>query len=570
MEKVDFIEQLKALVETEEVLSVSRDVNELKVRFEDYCIEEERLRQVAMLEAQENELPIAEDDGSLKALKDEFYQIYSDFKTKKIAASTSKKLEQEVNLRLRKSLIERMRALISEEENIGVAISKYKEIHEAWKAAGDVERDKRQAIQAEFSNLLESFFFNIKIYRELKEHDLKRNFQIKEELIQKISALLEIDNIKEIEAAIKTLQNEFDETGPVPQDVWESLKETYWETVKAVYTKIKDYYDVKREELRVNIEKKQALLAEVKDFTTNMVVATSAKEWEELTNVLLGFQDRWKKIGFGTKKENEELWTAFRSECDQFFATKKSYFEVIKQEQTKLAEGKRKLVEKVVSLKDSTDWKATTEAIVRLQNEWKKIGNVGQRNEQILWKEFRGACDSFFNSKQKHFEELDQSNTENLIAKKELIEKIKAYVPSDNKSEVLQTLREFAATFNEIGRVPFKEKDTIYNDYKTAIDAHYAKLKLEGAEKDKVMFQAKIDSLKSSPNAERAFDQERRDMQNKIVLLQQEVQQYENNLGFFAKSKNANPMIQEIESKINAAKRKAEELQRKLKMLKHE
>lgn len=570
MEKVDFIEQLKALVETEEVLSVSRDVNELKVRFEDYCIEEERLRQVAMLEAQENELPIAEDDGSLKALKDEFYQIYGDFKTKKIAASTAKKLEQEVNLRLRKSLIERMRALISEEENIGVAISKYKEIHEAWKAAGDVERDKRQAIQAEFSNLLESFFFNIKIYRELKEHDLKRNFQIKEELIQKISALLEIDNIKEIEAAIKTLQNEFDETGPVPQDVWESLKETYWETVKAVYTKIKDYYDVKREELRVNIEKKQALLAEVKDFTTNMVVATSAKEWEELTNVLLGFQDRWKKIGFGTKKENEELWTAFRSECDQFFATKKSYFEVIKQEQAKLAEGKRKLVEKVVSLKESTDWKATTEAIVRLQNEWKKIGNVGQRNEQILWKEFRGACDSFFNSKQKHFEELDQSNTENLIAKKELIEKIKAYVPSDNKSEVLQTLREFAATFNEIGRVPFKEKDTIYNDYKTAIDAHYAKLKLEGAEKDKVMFQAKIDSLKSSPNAERAFDQERRDMQNKIVLLQQEVQQYENNLGFFAKSKNANPMIQEIESKINAAKRKAEELQRKLKMLKHE
>lgn len=570
MEKVDFIEQLKALVETEEVLSVSRDVNELKVRFEDYCIEEERLRQVAMLEAQENELPIAEDDGSLKALKDEFYQIYGDFKTKKIAASTSKKLEQEVNLRLRKSLIERMRALISEEENIGVAISKYKEIHEAWKAAGDVERDKRQAIQAEFSNLLESFFFNIKIYRELKEHDLKRNFQIKEELIQKISALLEIDNIKEIEAAIKTLQNEFDETGPVPQDVWESLKESYWETVKAVYTKIKDYYDVKREELRVNIEKKQALLAEVKDFTTNMVVATSAKEWEELTNVLLGFQDRWKKIGFGTKKENEELWTAFRSECDQFFATKKSYFEVIKQEQAKLAEGKRKLVEKVVSLKDSTDWKATTEAIVRLQNEWKKIGNVGQRNEQILWKEFRGACDYFFNSKQKHFEELDQSNTENLIAKKELIEKIKAYVPSDNKSEILQTLREFAATFNEIGRVPFKEKDTIYNDYKTAIDAHYAKLKLEGAEKDKVMFQAKIDSLKSSPNAERAFDQERRDMQNKIVLLQQEVQQYENNLGFFAKSKNANPMIQEIESKINAAKRKAEELQRKLKMLKHE
>lgn len=570
MEKVDFIEQLKALVDTEEVLAVSREVNELKARFEDFHIEQERLRQVAVLEAQENDLTLEEEDGSLKTLKDEFYGIYSDFKNKKATASASRKLEQEANMRLKKNLIERLRTLISEEENIGVAISSYKEIHEAWKKVGDVEREKRQAIQAEFSNLLESFFFNIKIYRELKEHDLKRNLQIKEELIQKIKALSATENIKEIEAAIKTLQNEFDETGPVPQDVWESLKEIYWEAVKAVYTKIKEYYDVKREELRINIEKKQALLVETQEFIAQISDVKSAKEWEELTQVLLGFQDRWKKIGFGTKKENEELWTAFRSECDQFFARKKVFYETIKQEQAKLTEAKRKLINQVVSLKDSTDWKATTEAIVRLQNDWKKTGHAGQRNEQVLWKEFRAACDAFFNSKQKHFEELDQTNGVNLVAKKELIEKIKAYEASENKSETLQALRDFTAEFNEIGRVPFKEKDTIYNEYKTAIDAHYSKLKLEGAEKDKVMFQSKIDSLKSSPNSERAFDNERRDVQNKITLLKQEVQQYENNLGFFAKSKNANPMILEIENKIKAAKRTIEDHQRKLKLLKNE
>lgn len=570
MEKVDFIEQLKALVETEEVLSVSREVNELKVRFEDFCIEQERLQQVATLEAQEKDLPIEEDDGSLKALKDEFYQIYGDFKTKKIAASTSKKLEQEVSLRVRKSLIERLRLLISEEENIGVAISKYKEIHEAWKAAGDVERDKRQAIQAEFSNLLESFFFNIKIYRELKDHDLKRNFQIKEELVAKIKALLDVENIKDVEAAIKALQNEFDETGPIPQEEWEGLKETYWEAVKTVYTKIKDFYDIKREELRVNIEKKQALLKEVQEFNANIGEVKSTKEWEELTRILLGFQDDWKKIGFGTKRENEELWISFRTECDQFFANKKSFFEVIRQEQSKLAEAKRKLIDKVIALKDSTEWKTTTEAIVRIQNDWKKTGHAGQRNEQLLWKEFRGACDAFFNSKQKHFEEMDLLNEQNLVAKKALIEEIKSHVPSENKSETLQKLREFANAFSAIGKVPFKEKDVIYNEYKTAIDSHYSKLKLEGAEKEKVMFQAKVDSLKSSPNAERAFDNERRDVQSKISLLKQEVQQYENNLGFFAKSKNANPMILEIENKINAAKRKIEDHQRKLKMLKHE
>lgn len=570
MEKIEFIEKLKALTSQEDVLSVSREVSELKARFEDFRIEEERLRQVAFLEAQGNG-ETAEYERLPDPLKDEFYQIYSEYREKKAAVTTAQKLEQEANLRLKKNLIDRLKNLISEEENIGVAVATYKEIHEAWKQAGDVIREKRQDIQAEYSKLLESFFFNLKIYRELKEHDLKRNLQIKTELVDKIKQLAETDAIKEMEAAIKALQNEFDETGPVPQEEWENTKNAYWEAVKAVYAKIHDFYEGKREELRSNIDKKQALLDRVKEFTASLQEEiTSTKQWEELTQTLLSFQEEWKKIGYGTKKENEELWVAFRQECDTFFARKKAFFESIREQFDKVADSKKKLVDQVIALKDSTEWKATTEAILKLQQEWKKLGNAGQRNEQTLWKDFRGACDSFFNSKQKHFEESDKLNETNLAAKLDIIAKIQAYEVPEDKRQGLNDLREFSAAFNAVGKVPFKEKDNVYNAYKTAIDGHYTKLKLEGAEKDKAMFQAKMDALKANPNADKMIDRERRDMQLQIQNLKQEVQQFENNLGFFAKSKGADLMKKEIESKINAAKRKIEEYQRKIKLLTNE
>jgi hypothetical protein len=569
MEKTEFIEQLKALTAQEDLLAVSREVNELKAKFEDFCIEEERLKQVAFLEAQEKG-EATEEERVPDPLKDEFYQIYSTFRDQKTAVSTAQKLEHESNLRHKRSLIDRLKTLISEEENIGVAVGTYKEIHEAWKQVGDIAREKRQEIQAEYSKLLESFFHNLKIYRELKEHDLKRNFQIKTEIVEKIKALHTHESIKEIEASIKALQNEFDETGPVPQEEWENVKTAYWDAVKAIYARIHDFYEVKREELRGNIEKKQELLNEVTAFIAGLGEITSTKEWEEHTQVLLKHQDAWKHIGFGTKKENEELWVAFRQQCDVFFARKKAFFEGLRSQFDEVAAAKKKLVDTVVSLKDSTEWKAVTEKIVQLQQDWKKLGNAGQRNEQSLWKEFRGACDAFFNAKQKHFEESDKLNEINLAAKLDIIAKIEAYEAPESKKQALDDLKEFSSAFNAVGKVPFKEKDKVYNAYKTAIDAHYTKLKLEGAEKDKAMFQSRMDSMKANPNADKMLDRERRDMQLQIQTLKQDILQYENNLGFFARSKGADALKKEVESKINGAKRKIEDYQRKIKLLANE
>lgn len=569
MEKKDFIEKLQVLTSTEDILSVSRDVNELRGLFEDFCLEQDRLKQVALLEAQERGESV-DFTNEPDPLKDEFYAIFSDYKEKRNTLSSEKKLEQESNLRKKRHLIDRLKTLIESEENIGLAVETYKEIHESWKTVGDIPREKRQDVQSEYSKLLESFFFNLKIYRELKEHDLKRNFQLKTEIVQKIEQLLAVDNIRDTENQIKVLQNEFDELGPVPKEEWENLKNVYWTAVKAVYQKITAFYDSKREEQKQNLESKQLLLANAKQAVVNAENHSETKDWETATQAMLKLQEDWKTIGVGPRKENEELWTAFRAECDSFFAKKKAFYQVIKDKFDKVAHQKEQIVNQALTLKDSTDWKGTTEKIIRLQNDWKKLGSAGQRNEQKLWKDFRSACDAFFDNKKAYFEKEDLENTANLDAKKALITEIEGYVVSEDKQQVLSDLKAFATRFNEIGKVPFKEKDTIYNAFKSAIDTHYKAIKLEGEEKDKVLFQAHLDTLKSNPNATKMIEKERRDLEQLIVKQQQDINQLENNLGFVSKSKAGDALRKDVEHKINIAKNRIKEYKTKIKLLTNE
>lgn len=566
MEKKNFIDRLKELTVNEDVFAVSRAINELRGQFEDFCIEQDRLKQVALLEAQERGETV-DFTNEPDPLKEEFYTVFSEYKERRNKLSSEKKLEEESNLRKKKSLIDRLKSLIESEENIGVAVETYKEIHESWKIVGDIPREKRQDIHSEYSKLLESFFFNLKIYRELKDHDLKRNFQLKKEIVSKIEKLVSNDVIRDLETQIKLLQNEFDSLGPVPKEEWEGLKNLYWSGVKAVYQKITDFYEEKRQEQKQNLERKHALLDKVKAFVNEVGNLNDVKAWEIATENLLQIQNEWKTIGQGPRKENEELWSALRSECDTFFAAKKAFYQVIKDKFEGVAQQKNKLIEKVAAWKDSTDWKATSEKIIRLQQEWKNLGSAGQKNEQKLWKDFRSACDAFFENKKQFFAQEDEVNASNLAAKKALITEIEAYTVGEDKQQVIADLKEFSNRFNAIGKVPFKEKDVIYQAFKNVLDMHYKKIKLEGAEKDKVMFQAHLDTLKSNPNASKLIEKERRDLEQMIAKQQQDINQLENNLGFVSKSKAGDALRKDVEHKINVAKDRIKEYKTKIKLL---
>lgn len=564
MEKAALLDSLKTLVQQEDALAVAREVSELRSRFEDVVLEEDRQFQIKQLDAQDRgETPEEKPEDPIRT---EFYELYAEYRERRNTQQRNRKETEEANLRRKRALMDRLREVVEKEENIGAALTAYKEIHEQWKEVGDIPREKRQDIQSEYSRLLETFFYHIKIYRELREHDLHRNQQLKLDVIRRIQELEKVEQIKDIEQAIKALQNEWEETGPVGNDDWENLKNLYWEAVRAVYARIQVFYDEKRNELAANLERKKALAEKAMSIVKDLAAGTS-KEWEVATEQLLALQNEWKTIGFGPRKENEEVWKEFRAACDVFFASKKSFFDKLRDQFDAVASKKQALVAKVEEIKHSTDWKTATEKILNIQKEWKGLGNAGQRFEQKLWKDFRAACDHFFNAKQTHFSAQDAELVVNLEAKRALIEKIKTTTIPEDKKEALALLKQFAAEFNAIGFVPMKEKDAIYNAYREALNAHYEKLKLEGEEQEKVMFQARLDTLKASPNADKVLARERADLMDKMNQLKSDILQYENNLGFFAKSKGADSLRKEVEGKIAASKRRIEEIQRKIKQL---
>ena len=567
MENQTFIENLKQLAGQEDLLAVGREVSELKTKFDDFILGEERKFQVAQLEAQEKGGAL-ESDGEIERLKEAFYDVYADFKQRRKALVDAKNAEEAENLKVKRTLITRFKEIIANEENIGVAFSAHKEINEVWKSVGDIPREKRHGIQQEYSRLMEEFFYNMKIYREIKDYDFKKNFDAKQDVINRIKSLEQVSDIKEVEGSLKALQNEWEDIGPTKQELWEQIKEDYWNSIKSVYDRIRAHYDAVREQMHENLEAKKELISKTKELIA--LERNSIKAWNKHTQQLLEIQERWKKIGFGPKKENEQLWQEFRALCDGFFEGKSAYFESIQGDFDRVAKQKESIILKIEAIKDDENWKRTSEQVLRLQKEWKSAGNAGAKNEQRLWKQFRTACDHFFARKKAFFEELDKANEANLVAKQALLEKIEGYAPKEDKKQTLADLKQFAEEFATIGQVPFKQKEAVYIAYKTALDKQYNALGLKGEEKEEVLFQAKLAQIAGSADSAGLFEKEKQAIRNEINKIRQDMIQLENNLGFFSNSKGANALKAEVEKKIEVERRKIEVLKAKLKSIPNE
>ncbi|PHR50034.1 MAG: hypothetical protein COA32_02560 [Fluviicola sp.] len=567
MEKKAFIEALTALTEQEDVINAGREVNELRSQFEDYLLEETRKYQVAQLEAQEKEEAFEEEDW-MTPLKEEFYTIYIPFKEKRKALIETKKEAENENLKKKKALISKLKTVIAEEENIGAAFSAHKDINAEWKEIGDIPRDKRHDIQQEYSRLLEEFFYNMNIYKEIKDYDFKKNYDAKKSVVESLKDLLAIENIKEVESTLKQLQNEWEDIGPTKKELWEELKEEYWTSVKSLYDRIRKHYDERREQMKENIALKKAIIEKAQELVAKS--RESVKDWNSHTKEILELQKEWKTIGFGPKSENKAVWKEFRGICDQFFEEKSEFFKEAQSEFNEVAEKKQALIDQVEQLKTDTNWGGTTKKIIDIQKRWKRMGNAGQKNEQRLWKTFRAACDFFFEAKKKHYESLEKEFEENLEKKKELIKSIEAYKLPDDKKEAIEGLNNFSKSFAEIGFVPAKQKDEIYKAYKSALDKHYGNLDIKGEEKTKVMFEARLNTIKGSGNSAALFAKEKEAIRSDIEKIKQEIIQFENNLGFFANSKGANALKDQVEANIAKEKKKIEALKTKLKMIPNE
>ena len=556
MNKIEILKKLLALLENGELIEIGSEIDKLSKAF--YAIYNSEKKEAGS-EGKEPEI-----DTESEKLNNDIIAGLNSYKTKKKEYYASIKAEEEKNLTLKKEIISDFSKLIEKEENLSKLFGTIKEIRDRWNAIGTIPRDKQSKIQAEYSKLSEKFSYNIDIYKELKENDLKKNYSLKNQIIHQAKALLEEKKIKEVEKSLRKLQNEWDEVGPTFKEHWGKLKEEYWSTVKEIYAKIKAHYTDQKEVQKENLAKKLVLIEKVKEIISQE--ATEHKVWDQLTKELLELQKQWKNIGHVPRDSNEKIWNDFRGLFDNFFDAKSAFYEARNDVFSEKKELKAKLIEKAEALSISTDWKNSADAIKRLQQDWKGIGHAGQHVEQKLWKSFRTKCDAFFTAREDHFKKMDVENESNLKLKEALIEKIKKYKHKEDAKEAIADLKAFSLEFTEIGNVPFKKKDAIYKSYKAVLDEHYSNLKMDDAEKEKILFEAKLDSLKASSNAERLFEQEKEKIRTKINDIVKEVANYENNLGFFANSKGAEALLKGVNGNIEKGKNEIDKLKRRLKL----
>jgi hypothetical protein len=569
MELQHYTDQIVALSQQEDLLQLGRPAGEIKQQFEDLLIELERQEQVKRLDA--NDAGESYEEIDYKPLKEAFFEAYNQFVTKRKAQQQLQQMLETQNLKLKKDLITRLKEVIDNEEKIGTAFQAYKEIHETWKKIGAIPREHRETLQKEYSRLLEIFFYNIKIYKELKDHDYRRNKQLKEDLIFKLKQLrVAALEQRDLESQLHALQDEWEEIGPVQNEDWELMKTAYWEAVRSIYDKINEHYEAQRQVLKANIDAKKKLVADLAARMEDSANWNTFKHWEAQTAFVLELQAQWKTIGSGSRKDNEAVYQSFRALCDAFFAAKKNFSKEIDAASQEIVTKKKALIGKAQAFGSSTDWKNTADQLKKLQRQWQEIGSAGQRYENKLWKEFRAACNAFFDARQTHFEGQDAENTQNLTAKLALIEALNSFELPADKQAALAQLRDFQQQFNAIGPVGIKEKQSTYTAFKTRMDDLYKDLKLEGQEKERVFFQAKLEGLLASPDKQRLLQAERQEIRKQIDFLQKDIFTLENNLGFFARSKGADQLRLDVQKKVDAAQEKIKGLKARLKLIPNE
>lgn len=560
------LDQLQTYALRDDLVPCGKEINDLKISFEDTLLEMERVNQIQMLEAREAGETI--DSTDFSEIKNAFLDLYKRLHEQRKQQILLKDALEKENLKLKRSLIEDLKKIIESEENIGTAFNAYKSIHETWKKVGDIPRDQRDAVQKEYSRLIEIFFYTMRIYREIKTHDYKRNSQNKQVVLHKLQQLRnEEEDIKTVEQQLRTLQDEWEEIGPVQNEEWDALKTKYWEVVRQIYDKINTHYEAQRQVYEKNIEAKKALVLQMQELCVHAGEANSFKTWDALTEKVKSVQEEYKKIGPGARKENDLVWKQFRTAIDAFFELKKNK---AKEQQAALSErieAKKKLILEAEQLKDSIG-KEATQRIIQLQKDWKNIGNSGKAENQ-LWAKFRGACDAFFAAKDAENAAADKALEENYELKLAVIEKIKAFEPVD-KTEGLAQLRGFSGEFTAIGHVPASKKDQVYKSYKTALDKAYEALKLNQKEREQWDFKAKLDEMLTSPDRVKQVQRERTELRKNIERLEQEINRMETNLAFFARSKGADSLRAEVAVKVQGIQEQISVLKQRLKLLPNE
>jgi hypothetical protein len=564
--KNELIEKLIAKVGEDDLISNIREVNQLKVDFDDWLLKSEGSQQVEVLKAKDKGETIEQIDFSI--IKEQFYLLYGNYKENRKKQIELKNQLEEANLKQKNTLIIELKTLVENEENIGSAFKVFNTIQETWKKIGDIPRIKRDGVQKEYSRLREIFFYNINMYREIKDHDYKRNAQRKQEIIHKLQSLRNGESqIREVEKSLRSLQDDWEDIGPVNNEEWEILKTSYWEAVRSIYDKINKHYDEYRQIQNDNLKKKREIIASLKSKIQDGAESRNIKQWNNLTNEIKKAQEDWKKIGFASKKDNDKIWKEFRSLCNSFFDERKVFFKSKDEVDQQARDVKKELISRAVEFNNSEDIQAATKGLIDLQKKWKTTKNAG-RYERSLWEEFRKVCDQFFNKKEEVSNEHKKSLEENLKSKNEAIASFKNKELPKDYSE--QNLQEDIESFVAIGPVRKDKSSHVLSDFIAVLKEKVKGLKIQPEQVELTIFKLKIDSYALMENRKDIFFKEKNNLRKRISTLENDILQSETNLGYFSVSKGAEKLFDKVNKKNEDTKEEILMLKRQLKMIPNE
>lgn len=504
-----------------------------------------------------------EEDKKFKQLLDAYNTKVNDIRRKR-------QQEENQNLAAKQALMTELRALIANEENIGNAFQRFTEMGEQWKQIGPIPQQSYRELQQEYSQLREEFFYHIRIYKELRDHDLRKNTALKQALVADMEAVQRVDSVREAEHLVKEYQDKWHQVGPVTREDREAVSEAFWNATRVVYDRINDHYKARRAEHESNLAAKQALVAKVVELG-KQAEDLDGNAWKALTDQVLELQQAWKSIGFATKKDNERVWREFRNACNAFFDKKNAHYAAVKDQYKAVREKKEALIAEALALKDSTAWRQTADKLKALQQQWKQAGSAGQRDEHKLWGRFRDACDAFFQARSAAFDQQDAEQAGNVQAKEELIGEIEAFTLTGDRNADMESLKAFSTKWLNGGRVAPKQYDRLSTRYRAALDKQYDQLKMNEGERRKMSFQNRLQDLASAPDGKLRIEKESRFVKRKIEELETEVRQGEENMGKFSfKSAAGAAMKKEMEKNLDRTRQEIERLQAQLKQLRAE
>ncbi|MDR2652978.1 MAG: DUF349 domain-containing protein [Prevotellaceae bacterium] len=563
MNKAELVTAFRTILETQPVEKIRKDIDAIKTSF--YKIlrqEQDAYKQEYLDKGNDIESYIAPIDKD----EIEFKSLFNSYKNKRSAYLKNLENNKEDNYKIKLKLIDELKVLIDKKENINRTFQEFKELQRKWHETGPIPQAYMKDLWDTYNHHVENFYDYLKINKELRDMDFKKNLEAKIQLCEKTEELLLEPSVVNAFRKLQKYHEQWREIGPVANELKEQIWERFKEATSKINKKHQEYFEQQKETHEQNLKAKIILCEKIEELlaTENK----TNKEWNKSSKALVEMQKAWKSIGFASKKDNVKIYLRFRKACDEFFNRKRKFYGEFKKSMEENLRLKLNLCEQAEALSKSTDWKQTTEQFVKLQNEWREIGIVPRKVSASTWKRFRTACDTFFHNRNSVQREQDSRFYENLKAKEAIISEIKGYEANENVVRNLDAIKEFQRRWAAIGYVPIKEKSRVQTEYRNALDNLFKVLNISDKDRKIVKFKTRLESAQTAGKGQiKTLRNERDKLLGQIRQIEADIALWENNIGFFAKSKNADTVVSEVKRKIERGKEEVIILEEKIKLL---